>query len=180
MIANNAQRIMPNFGKYTFGNYFDLYDIRYNKEYNIDDVIEIEKYIEETFIPGVSEIMDQIINLYNVTLVMGSCVIRSMDGIYGNYFVVNDTFMEDYIYRFIGLRNKIEEYIEIYHEFIENICPSMMEHYRSWVHRIFDIIYNEKENRIWMCSRTKNYDFYCGIHVEEKFRYLKDIVPESW
>ena len=178
MIANNAQRIMPNFGKYTFGNYFDLYDIRYNKEYNIDDVIEIEKYIEETFIPGVSEIMDQIINLYNVTLVMGSCVIRSMDGIYGNYFVVNDTFMEDYIYRFIGLRNKIEEYIEIYHEFIENIRPSMIKHYGSCIHKIFDIKYREIGNSIYIRSDMKNYEFYCSIHLEEKFKYLKDIVSK--
>ena len=72
MIANNAQRIMPNFGRYVFGCYCDLYDISLDKEYNIEDVIEIEKYVEETFIPGINEIMDQVINLYNVTLVMGS------------------------------------------------------------------------------------------------------------
>ena len=142
MIANNAQRIMPDF-EYIFGSYRDLYDIRCNKEYNIEDVIEIEKYIEETFIPGVNEIMDQVINLYSVTLVMESCVIRSWD--YGPFFVVNDTFMEDYIYRFIGLRNKIEEYIKIYHEFIENIRPSMMKYYRSRIHRIFDIKYRSRK-----------------------------------
>ena len=176
MIVNNAQRIMPYFDNYIYGTYYDLYDIKLDKEYNIEDVIEIENYVEETFIPGINEIMDRIFNLYNITLDMKSCVIHSDSR--GLSFLVNDTFMEDYIYRFIGLRNKIEEYIKIYNEFIENIRPSMVNYYYSWIYRIFIIGYNEKENRIWMSSCLNGYDFYCDIHVEEKFRYLKDIISK--
>ena len=55
MIVNNAQRIMPDFSGYISGPYFDLYDIRLDKEYNIENVIEIENYVKETFTPGVNE-----------------------------------------------------------------------------------------------------------------------------
>ena len=102
MIVNNAQRIMLLSDGY-IGSYCDLY-VTHDTEYNTEDVIEIEKYIEETFIPSVNEIMDQIINLCNVTLVMGSCVIRSET--FGPFFVVNDTFMEDYIYRFFWIQEQ--------------------------------------------------------------------------
>ena len=172
MIVNNERRAKPDFGNYINGPYFGLY-VGLDKEYNIEDVIEIEKYVEETFIPGVDEIMYQIFNLYNVTLGMKSCVIRSDSR--GSSFLVNNTFMEDYIYRFIELWNKIKEYIKIYHEFIVNICPSMFNYYRSWIGRIFIIRYCEIGNSICMHSRIKSYEFYCNIHVEEKFRYLKDI-----
>ena len=176
MTENNERIITIDYDEYITGIYPFLYDIGLDKEYIFEYSIEVNNYFEETFIPGVNEIMDQIFNLYNITLFMKSCVIHSDRR--GLFFLVNDTFMEDYIYRFIGLRNKIKEYIKIYNEFIINTCPSMFKHYKSYIGKYLNIVYNEEENFICMYSNLNGYEFCCGIHVEEKFRYLKDILPK--
>ena len=152
-----------------FCNYFRL--DKYIMEQYSEQKIEIEKYIEETFIPSVNEIIDQVINLNNITLCMKSCVNYSKKGTVPEIHVVNDTFMEDYIYRFISLRKKIEEYIEIYNKFDK-------KYYEPMILNIFGIEYDVRRNRIEMFSRTPGYTFHCRIGVKKKFQHLKNIL--SW
>ena len=153
----------------------DLYYYVSLRIFELDDDIEklkeIEKYIKETFIPSVDEILHQIINLYNITLAMESCVIYSKYFGFGNrkILTVSDTFMEDYIYRFIEFKNKINEYVEIYKN-----CDGS-KYFNPFIKWIFNIQYNDEGNYIVMNSYVNGYEFYCIIAVEEKFRYLKDI-----
>ena len=135
----------------------------------VEEINEVDKYIKETFIPGIDEILHQIFNLYNITILMESCVRNTKKHGWRDIIFVNDTFMEDYIYRFISLRKKIEEYIEIYSKFDTKF-------YEPMIRNIFNIEYDWRRNRINMCSRTPGHESYCKIGVRKKYQYLKNIL----
>ena len=176
-----------------FHNYFGF--LKYKTDY-YEQEKEIEKYIEVTFIPSVNEIMDQVINLFNTTIWKKSCITRPYKFPSGSY-IVNDEIMEDYIYRFISLRKKIDECIKIYYEFVESVytpklyseLKSLMakvnisDHdteftYRPDIDRIFCIEYNEKHKYIAMFSWVENHKFVFKINVEE-YHHLFDIIKNT-
>ena len=149
----------------------------YISHYYIDTVIErhnkIIEYMEETFVPNVEEILLKVINLYHVTIERESCVIGRCDKFLTKYFV-NDTFMEDYIYRFIGFRNTISEYYKIMNEHFDEKCKIIIDgKYPSPmipINKIFHISISFECNYIFMSSQIKGYEFNTCIYVEEKYR----------
>ena len=100
---------------------------------------------------------------------MESCVIYKKKHGWLDIFFVNDTFMEDYIHRFISFGKKIEEYCEIYNKFDT-------KYYEPLVHNLFNIGYDKKRNRINMRFYTSGYEYHCRIDVKKKYRYLKNIL----
>ena len=118
------------------------------------------------------------INLHNVTIERESCVIGRDK--YELIYFVNDTFMEDYIYRFIGFRNTILEYCKIMSEYIDEIDKPLIYGkyflYRPSINSTFRISFCN--DRIIMCSNIKGYEFYVGIHVEKKYRDSVRLIAE--
>ena len=100
---------------------------------------------------------------------MESCLINKKKHGWRDIIFVNDTFMEDYIYRFISLRKTLEEYVEIYNRFD-------IKYYEPMIHNIFNIEYDWELNRIEMRSRIPGYTFDCRIAVRKKHQYLKNIL----
>ena len=144
---------------------------------------EILDYIEEIFVPNVDEILLKVINLYNITIERESCIIGRR-GKYKNVYLVNDTFMEDYIYRFIGLRNTILEYCKIMDEYVDELFKPLDDGkyflYKSSDCSIFRIIFYG-DDEIIMSSSIKGYEFYVNIHVEEKYRdSIRSILESSY
>ena len=136
----------------------------------IEEINEVDKYIKETFIPGVDEILLQIINLYNIIILMESCLINKKKHGWRDIIFVNDAFMEDYIYRFISLRKILEEYVDIYYMFD-------IKYYEPMIHNIFSIEYDWKLNCIEMRSRIPGYIFYCRIAViKKKHQHFRNIL----
>ena len=131
---------------------------------------EILDYMEETFVPNVQKILSEIINLYDVTIKGKSCVI-GYDKREHIYFV-NDTFMEDYIYKFIGFKNRISEYCKIMSEYVDEICKPIVNSkhdlYRPSVDGIFNI--DLFGYGFIMYSYIKGYTFSVNIHIDEKYR----------
>ena len=86
-------------------------------ETNNSYVIKIHDYIKHTFVPSVNEIIQNAINLFNITILMESCVIKHLDCCLGTY-IVNDTFMNDYLHRFKFYKRTIDEYCQILCDYI--------------------------------------------------------------
>jgi len=137
---------------------------------------EILDYMEETFVPNVEKILSEMINLYDVTIKRKSCVI-GMDDKRVQLFV-NDTFMKEYIYKFIGFWRTISEYCKIMNEFVDEICKPIVDSkrdlYRTSVDRIFCIGLFSDDGFV-MCSHIEGYMFRVGIYIDEKYR--KSIRP---
>ena len=145
---------------------------------------EILDYIEEIFIPSVNEILLKVINLYNITIERESCVLgmKTYSSFHKRYFV-NDTFMEDYIYRFIGFRNTILEYCKIMDEYVDELFGPIINGkyflYQPLINAIFHINFNK--DTIYMSSSIKGYEFNVNIHVEEKYRdSIRSIIESSY
>ena len=141
---------------------------------------KIIEYMKETFVPSIEEILLKVINLYRVTIERESCVIGRCDKLFTKYFV-NDTFMEDYIYRFIGFRNTISEYCKIMNEHFDEKCKITIDgKYPLFMIPIDEIFHISSGYKyIIMSLRIKGYEFNTYIYVEEKYRdSIRSIIGE--
>ena len=146
---------------------------------------EILDYMEEVFVPSVEEILLKVKNLYNFTIEKESCVIRTHygpDEVFGKYFA-NDTFMEDYIYRFIGLWRIISEICKIVNEYVAEICKPIVgskhDLYKPLISKIFHIGFYK--NYIIMHSSIEGYRFYVNIRVKKKYRdSIRSIIEDTY
>ena len=100
---------------------YDIFGERFVKDYGIDDerYKEIDDYIRHTFFPSVNEVILNAINLLNTTIIMGSCVIKQLDSLPAT--IVNDTFMDVYLPKFIDYRYTINEYYRILMDYINEL-----------------------------------------------------------
>ena len=115
-----------------------ILDMNNIERYNYDTKLyEIYDYIKHTFTPSVNEVIQNVLNLFNDTILNGSCVIKHLDCYNGRTLIVNDTFINDYFHRFVDYKRLIDEYHQKLYDYIVTISQEYCKfgNFRCYAYR---------------------------------------------
>jgi len=136
--------------------------------------LEVLDYVELTYKPAINRVIEQIINLYRLTIENDSCVLRHVKRGNRDFIVVADAFIDYHLPKFIEYRRTIKEYYDILYNEIDRICKSYCKYGDArCCHKLYTCYCNSKSkcecgNCEFCCT---DYDDSC---IDCRYHYCKN------